>query len=111
MKKQNRKIGIEVTTFITEHETVCHKIISDKTISNESVEKYKTEAIKKHGLKANNYSYGLINGVRTLSTGTMDVNYNKNCFLNIVNNKFKKYSNQTLDFDKFIVLCWQMKLK
>ncbi len=51
LKKQNRKIGIEVTTFITEHEAVCHKIISDKTISNESVEKYKTEAIKKHGLK------------------------------------------------------------
>lgn len=35
---KNKKIGIEVTTFITEHEAIRHKIISDKSISNESMQ-------------------------------------------------------------------------
>lgn len=106
LKKQNKRIGIEVTTFITEYEAVCHRIISDKTISRKSVEEYKSDAIKKHGAKANKYTYGIINGVRTLSTGTMDINYNKNCFVDIVNKKFIKYSGVALNYDKFIVLCY-----
>lgn len=106
LKKQNKRIGIEVTTFITEYEAVCHRIISDKTISRKSVEEYKSYAIKKHGAKANKYTYGIINGVRTLSTGTMDINYNKNCFVDIVNKKFIKYSGVALNYDKFIVLCY-----
>ena len=111
LKNQNQRIGIEVTTFITEHEAVCHRIISDKTISRNSIEEYKSDAIKKHGKKANNYTYGIINGVRTISTGTMDINYNKNCFVDIVNNKFDKYSSLALNYDKFIVLCYSNEIE
>lgn len=111
LKKQNQEIGIEVTTFITEHEAVSHKIISDKSISNESVEKYKEDAIKKHGKKANDYSYGLINGARTISTKTMNIDYNKQYFVNTINKKFKKYSSEVLNFDKFIVLCFSDEIE
>lgn len=100
-----KKIGVEVTEFTTQTDSVLAAICNQNFGKGLSAEAIETNALRKHGEKAKKYYYHDIKGTVAVGAGLQDVNLNKEIYSDEVITKYEKYKNEFHRYDQFIILC------
>ena len=104
VEMNNRKIGIEITSFKAEDIAIQDKIInkaSGKALTtNELINIAKDVSITKY----KQFDYSTYNGHAIISANLFDVNLHKEEFVKTIEKKIKKYDEVSLLFDEFIIL-------
>lgn len=100
----SRKIGIEITEFTTERDSVMSRIAKENFGKGLSALDIKANA-KRHGAKANNYQYYDLNGTVAIASGMYDASANHMKYADTIIQKFTKYKQDFHLYDEFIVLC------
>lgn len=101
----HQRIGIEVTEFTTQADSVLEAICSKYFGKGMSAETIESNAVKKHGQKAKNYYYHDINGTEAISAGLQDIRQNKAIYAEEIITKYEKYKSEFCQYDEFIILC------
>lgn len=100
-----KKIGVEVTEFTTQEDSVLNAISRQNFGLGKTVKEIKNNAIKRHGKKANNYTYHNLDSTAGIDSGIFDVGAKKIIYANIIKKKYDLYHEMFTDFDEFILLC------
>ena len=98
-------IGIEVTEFTTQTDSVMATICNQNFGKGLSAEAIENNAVRKHGQKAKNYYFHDIEGTVAIGAGLQDINHNKAIYAEEVITKYKKYKSEFGKYDEFIILC------
>ncbi len=100
-----KRIGIEVTEFTTETDSVLTSICNQNFGKGLSAEEMKSNAIQKHGKKAKRYDFHEICGTVVVGAGLQDINRNKESYADEIITKHEKYNTDFHLYDSFIILC------
>lgn len=102
----DKKVGIEITRFITKEDAVIHRIMdSDYSNSCQSSEELREESIRRHGKTAEQFNYYKTGKIRGIGGAVFMPEKRHKTFADKVIIKYKKYKNSIKDFDEFIILC------
>ena len=99
------KIGIEVTEFTTEVDSVLTAIANRNFGQGKTANEIHESARLKHGSKADQYSYRMIAGSASIGAPLNDVRANKCLYADEIIKKYIKYCGAFSEYDEFIVLC------
>ena len=99
-----RKIGIEITEFTTEQDSVMSRIAKENFGKGLSALEIEANA-KRHGAKANEYQYYDLNGSAAIASGMYDTSVKHMKYADIITQKFIKYKQDFPLYDEFVVLC------
>ena len=102
---KNEKIGIEVTEFTTERDSVISRISKQNFRKGFSALELKDIAFKTHGSKAKDYEYYDLGNSIAIGTGLINVIDQHKKYADEIIKKFNKYKTSFSLYDKFIVLC------
>ncbi len=105
LKKNDKKVGIEVTELIMPDDKLVNAIMDDYTGTSRSTEEIKSEIQRKHGKKVEQFSVYNLFGTMAVSGPVKNVGVNKDRFVYKVVEKYNKYKNDIADYDEFIILC------
>ncbi len=100
-----KTIGIEITEFTTEEDSVLYKISKQNYGHGKSAAEIKQNALKMHGPKAKKYTFNDHKGTTIISSGTFNVLVKKRIYANEVIKKYDSYRETMKSFDEFIILC------
>lgn len=100
-----QKIGIEVTEFTTEIDSVMAAISNQNFGQGKTAKEVYDNARLRHGAKADRYSYKMIAGSATIGTCTFNVAHKQQIYADEIIKKYHKYCNDFGKYDEFIVLC------
>lgn len=101
----HQRIGIEVTEFTTQTDSVMATICNQNFGKGLSAEAIENNAVRKHGQKAKNYYFHNIEGTVAIGAGLQDINHNKAIYAEEIITKYNKYKSEFDKFDEFIILC------
>lgn len=101
----DRRIGIEVTEFTTEVDSVLAAIANRNFGQDKTANEIHESAHLKHGSKADRYSYRMIAGSASIGAPLTDVRANKSIYADEIIKKYNKYCGVFSEYDEFIVLC------
>jgi hypothetical protein len=99
------KIGIEVTEFTTEVDSVLAAIANRNFGQDKTANEIHESARLRHGSKADRYSYRMIAGSASIGAPLTDVRASKCLYADEIIKKYNKYCGVFSDYDEFIVLC------
>ena len=100
-----RKVGIEVTEFTTEIDSVMAAISNQNFGQGKTAKEIYENALLRHGAKADRYSYKMIAGSATIGTCTFNVRNKQQIYADEIIKKYHKYCSVFEKYDEFIVLC------
>lgn len=100
-----RSIGIEVTKFTTEIDSVLISISRENFGLGKSATEIKQAALKKHGQKAFQYNYYTLNKTSAVGCGVFDTKKKREAYAKQVIKKYKLYKDIMADFNEFLLLC------
>lgn len=100
-----RKVGIEVTEFTTEIDSVMAAISNQNFGQGKTAKEIYENARLRHGAKADRYSYKMIAGSATIGTCTFNVRSKQQIYADEIIKKYHKYCGDFEKYDEFIVLC------
>ena len=101
----HQRIGIEVTEFTTQTDSVMATICNQNFGKGLSAKTIENNAVKKHGQKAKNYYFHDIKGTVAIGAGLQDINHNKAIYVEEIITKYEKYKSEFSKYDEFIILC------
>lgn len=100
-----QRIGIEVTEFTTQADSVLAAICNQNYGKGLSAQEIKSNAITQHGQKAKIYHYHENNGKVMIGSGLQNLGCNREIYADEIVKKYNKYKDEFQHYDKFIVLC------
>lgn len=100
-----RTVGIEVTEFTTEVDSVMAAISNQNFGQGKTAKEIHEIARLRHGSKADRYSYKMVAGSATIGTYTFNVRSKQQIYADEIIKKYHKYCNDFGKYDEFIVLC------
>ena len=100
-----KKVGIEVTQFVTEEDSVQNAIMREYFGRGMSAEEIKNNAVKWHGRKALKYRYSEFESRVCISSPIKSASPEYFTYAKEITSKLKKYKQIKDRYDKFIVLC------
>ena len=101
-----KRIGIEITEFVTKSDAVMYRIAHDNFGKGKSIDEITDAATAKHGSKASKYRIYDIDGNGTAAICNYYHGENAiDSFLCTIDTKYNKYKDMFAEFDEFILLC------
>lgn len=98
-------IGIEITQFTTEQESVQMAIARQNFGRGKRAKEIQENARKTHGAKANKYKYFDVDGTAVIQSRLFDCSSRKDMYADEIKRKYDIYNAQFDHFNQFIVLC------
>lgn len=98
-------VGIEITQFTTEQESVQMAIARQNFGRGKRAKEIQENARKMHGTKANEYKYFDIDGTAIIQSGLFDCSSRKYKYADEIKKKYDIYNGQFDKFNHFILLC------
>jgi len=102
---KTQKIGVEITEFTTERDSVMTAISKQNFGQGKSATEIKQNAFARHGSKAGAYNYFDFGNVAGVDSGMFDVLVKKKTYASEVIKKYDLYQEMLPSFDEFIILC------
>ena len=101
----SKEIGIEVTEFVTEEDSILRKICGYINAGVKTGCELQAMGRKKYRRAADVYIYGDRGGVPTIRSPVYGMEAGRNHYAKLIISKFKKYNEIFSLFDEFIILC------
>lgn len=105
LSDHNQEIGIEITEFTTEHDSILNRIAKLFFSQHKTAEEIRIAAQKKFKAKANQYEYIQLPEGASIGSEVFSVDEKKLVYAKEIVKKYHLYKNEFNEYNHFIVLC------